>query len=95
MQTEREARWSDIAQRNLVNSREALDKISIQDYQAAGVAMANGVIEREQGEGISIEAATAQLLWDSLPETADPAFVELVSGYRDALNEYVNRGSDV
>lgn len=92
-QAEREGRWIDIAQRNLGPNREALNKISVQDYRAAGVAMANGVIDK-RGD-IAVEASAAQLLWDCTPKTADPAFIELIGGYRDTLVEFQERGSDV
>jgi hypothetical protein len=85
-------RWGDIAQRALVDNSEALDKLAVQDYRAAGVAMANGVIGR--GGDIAPEVQAAQLLWDTVPETADPTFIELIGGYRDTLREHQERGSD-
>ncbi len=87
--------WGDVIYRNVTNP--TLDKIAVKDYEAAGVTMANGVIERckaNPDEDVTVEAAAAQHLWDTVPQAADPAFVDLLRGYRDTLAEYVNRGND-
>jgi hypothetical protein len=86
--------WSDVVYRNINNP--ALDRIAVLDYRAAGVEMANGVIERCKANpsDLTAEVAAARTLWDTAPETAEPFFLELVSGYRDTLNEHVNRSSD-
>jgi hypothetical protein len=86
--------WADIVYRNINNP--AMGRIAVEDYRAAGVEMANGVIDRCKSDAaaLAVEAAAAQTLWDTAPETAESSFLELVSGYRDTLNEHVNRSSD-
>jgi hypothetical protein len=86
--------WADIVYRNINNP--AMGRIAVEDYRAAGVEMANGVIDRCKANPADLDAevAAAQTLWDTAPETAEPSFLELVSGYRDTLNEHVNGSSD-
>lgn len=91
--SDHELGWTHIARRNI--NDEAISQITAKDYRAAGIAMANGVIDRTGGSrDIQVEADAAQLLWNSAPDTADHQFLELLGGYRDTLHEYVNRGNE-
>jgi hypothetical protein len=91
--SDRSRSWGDIVRAAAVP--EVVEAVNAKDYGAAGVRMANSVIERTpDGRALELEAQAADLLWGNAPGDSDPGFLELLSSYRDTLNEYVHRGDD-